>query len=161
MSELLVKICSNKIKSRDSIERHKLTPGLYHSGWNDAVKNARGHGISISAFGDTKDKLVLHPGHLGYNFDYYWGKNFWSSASCWDKNVSDKEITKANKELLLVGNELSQLGYTLWVVYVRGNDKGYLTTYPFDINNCIKEQLSYDRVLFVFDFYPNKYLIPD
>lgn len=40
------------------------------SAWSDAIREARSRGVSIAAFGDTHDKVVLHLGHLGYDFDY-------------------------------------------------------------------------------------------
>lgn len=71
MSQLLKQICAGKIQARDDYSKYVSTPDHDDSDWGDAVQEARCRGVPIAAFGDTKDKTVLHPGHLGYNFTYH------------------------------------------------------------------------------------------
>ena len=72
-SQLLQRICANKVASKDPNHPYVLTPAKDYC-WNDAIEEARDRGISIKTFGDTADKIVLHPGHLGYEFNYFWGR---------------------------------------------------------------------------------------
>ena len=87
----------------------------------------RGHGVPIAAFGDTLDKVVLHPGHLGYKFNYIWGAGKWY-GECWDVGVKDEEKRKANEQLWDVAQVLVELGYEVWLVLPFGDMKGYLST---------------------------------
>lgn len=122
-----------------------VTPNLNDPGWNDAVLEARDRGVPIAAFGDTADKIVIHPGHLGYGgFDYFWGHGHWSRESCWftDSKSSIDEgngqidhrvlanrrdtATHANQRLYHIGQLLAGV-VRVWMVHPSGNNKGYLS----------------------------------
>ncbi len=181
MAALLKEVCQSKIKSNDRRCCYCITP---NDGWYDAVDEARGHGISIKCFGDTLDKVVIHPGHMGYKFDYHWGKGEWTSQSCWEitirtydkyddmqvtyETVDSEIINKANFELVKFGTYLVSLGYCVWFVNISGDGKGHLSTTieNLEINsdpniilkNSLESYCERDKVLFVFNFNPNKYI---
>ncbi len=143
ISELLQRICTNKVARNDPVYRWNLTPD---EGWCDTVEEARERGISIKAFGDTHDKIVLHPGHLGYKFNYFWGQGTWSKRRCWDKDVKSDDREKANNELWVLARELTELKYVVWIVLPSGNEKGYLSTYIFEPNEW-QEYTGMDDIL--------------
>jgi hypothetical protein len=168
ISDLLKEICTGKVKAKDNFEKCCLTDAN-NGAWNDAIKEARGSGVSIKSFCDTQDKVVLHPGHLGYDFDYYWGRSYWSREDCWDINVNNIKREEANNKLWILMKELTQLQYEVWVVFPSGCDKGYLSTYLFDgeehkrfnsldelLHELPQPQLD-EMVLFVFGLDPELY----
>lgn len=158
MSHLLRQICQGKRNAGDNYSKYVSTPDHDDSDWNDAVQEARCRGVPIAAFGDTKDKTVLHPGHLGYNFTYHWGNGTWTSQTCWDYDDTDKdERKKGNDELTEIGKELIRLGYTVWVAQISGSGKGYLSTEVYPLEEEENNYNHEDRVLFVFDFNASKY----
>src|SRR3990170_6168789 len=119
MSILLRRVCRRKWNRDDPIYRFTITPSINDYCWNTAIKQSekgeRG-GISIKAFGDMWDKIVIHPGHLKYDFNYYWGRKDWGAKSCWNEKVTKETIIKANKQLDQLGRELCNLGYIVWSV---------------------------------------------
>lgn len=162
-SDLLKRICVGKIKAKDDVAQYTITHPN-NGDWYDAIEEARGRGVSIKAFGDTSDKVVLHPGHLGHEFDYFWGAGHWSSTNCWDEDA-DKE--KAHNELWAVAKELVELKYVVWIVLPSGNSKGYLSTKILkkaqwkkytSLDEILVDHGSQDAVLFVFKFNPQKYI---
>jgi hypothetical protein len=164
MSSLLNHIIRCKEEGEDKLHEYSVTPGADDPGWDDAVEEGRGHGIPIASFGDTMDKVVLHPGHLGYKFDYFWGRDFWSSDSCWDEETSERDLAKSNKALWQIARELHELKYQVWIVLPSGNGKGYLSTRVLESSEWMKyESLDElmdefhrtDVVLFVFGDLPD------
>lgn len=142
----------NRIKTKKKKRKYPytLTPG--YDLWS-TVEEARGYGVSIKSFGDTRDKLVFHPGMLKEwegKFDYYWGKGEWGSKSCWSK-TKDEDIIKANKFLIEIAVKLKK-DYKVGVMKVSGNAKGHLSCvlwtndFKFD-----EDQLESDLVLFIYD----------
>jgi hypothetical protein len=164
MSSLLNHIIRCKEEGEDKLHEYSVTPRADDPGWDDAVEDGRGHGIPIASFGDTMDKVVLHPGHLGYKFDYFWGRGHWSSESCWDKEASERDVVKSNKALWRIAHELRELKYFVWIVLPSGNDKGYLSTRVLESSEWMKftsldelmdEFQRTDVVLFVFGDLPD------
>ena len=150
-----------KYKSKDKIYYDHITADENDPGWMDAIKQARGRGISIKSFADTSDKFVLTPRHINYNFDYYWSRGYWSrgywsSQSCWNEKVPQYIINQANSELIDLGFILCQYCNDIKVCCISGRDKGYLSTQILsleevydDLNNG--NLWSDDLVLFVYD----------
>src|SRR5581483_7227693 len=154
-----IQICKGKIQAHDDYNKYSLTPDHDDEDWHDAVKEARGRGIPIAAFGDTKDKIVLHPGHLGYDFTYHWGRGDWTSEGCWDHNSHNKDtINKINDELREIGNKLINLGYVVWIAHISGSCKGYLSTNVYPLKEEERDDYANDVVLFVFGFNPSKHI---
>lgn len=146
MEEIVKKCFTNKLASNDTYNHYALTPDENDEGWRSAIVEARGYGIPIASFGDTRDKLVLHPGHLGYNFDYYWGNGSWSDSTCW--NEFTEEIGDAYDDLQEIGNFLEGTEkFTVSYCNVSGSCKGYLST-DF-LWGCRENEVS-DIVLFVY-----------
>jgi len=85
-STMIQKICtifSEKLKN--SACRHEpylITPEI---DCFNTIKEARGYGIPIDTFGDTSDKMVLTPNHLGFStkqFEYHWGNDCCTEDRC-------------------------------------------------------------------------------
>ena len=144
---LMNKILTGKIKADDKINRYSITPQADDYGWGDAIEEGRGYGIPIASFGDTSDKIVLHPGHLGYNFNYFWGKGSWGSGDCFYDIDYEKKL-QANNELASVGQYLIKMGYKVNVCSPSGSEKGYLSTELMEIEDI--ENNDNDFVLFVY-----------
>lgn len=152
----ILKIFHGKINSNDPFYQYNITPGI-DDGWYGAIFEARGYGIPIASFGDTSDKLVFHPGHLGYNFDYAWGNGSWTDRSCWNKKVDKTIISEANSRIFNIAKLLCKK-YKVHLVNVSGTCKGYLSTQLFESKNLednydvFKENnyLTDDLVLFVY-----------
>lgn len=119
-----------KLASEDPMEEYTITPSE-DDDWGDAVREARGHGIPIACFGDTSDKLVLHAGHLGHEFDYPWGREYWTDEAGWDDKVPKETKRTAMYELLLLARFLAPT-FPVKVLRVRGTGKGYLS-----YKNCL------------------------
>ena len=98
----------SKLRSNDIMYKYTLTTDEKDDGWIDAVEEVCHRGISIKSFGDTSDKYVFHPGHLGYDFYYFWGKGQWSNKTCWSNKVPDEICTEALEKLYIIGQELSK-----------------------------------------------------
>jgi hypothetical protein len=158
--KLLAWILKGKAEAKDPVFKYSITPDSDDGGWYDAVQEARDHGIPIASFGDTSDKQVLHPGHLGYKFDYFWGREFWSSSSCWDdEEAREKDKQKAHIALFKIAHILHKQGKKVWIVLPNGNDKGYLSTFVLtpdewtkvdSIDNLLDQYSREDVVLFCF-----------
>ena len=153
MSELLTQICAGKRRSNDNLNRYIFTPHYNNDGWHNPVSEPQELGFFIKALGDTRDKIVLHPGHLGYDFNYHWGRDptdLYTEEQCWDNKVNTNIKMKGDMELTEIGIEIINLGYEVWVAQVKASCQGRLRTKvsPFEeeIGN------TYERVLFVFDF---------
>lgn len=175
--QLLKKICQGKQKAKDRCYKYNITPDVDDENWCDAIFEARDRGIPIASFGDTRDKTVLHAGHFGYNFDYFWGRGTWGD-SCWTYSVKktkkyesdtseedcfdvdDETIIKGTNELVAVGKHLLTLGLQVWIVNVSGSGKGHLSTIPNYLTADFEykyEHFNQDYVLFVFNFNPEDY----
>jgi hypothetical protein len=126
-------------------------------GWGDAIEEARGYGISIKSFSSTADKIVIHPGNMyqlspfpKYNFNYFWGdEQSWSSESCWGKE-NNETIIKANKSLLKLGKFMrDNFEWKVNCLSIRGNGKGYLSSYLADLDDIGDDEYENDIVLFI------------
>lgn len=108
--------------------------------WSDAVLEARDHGISIRAFGNTRNKTVIHPGYMGVPFNYYWGKGSWSSESCFDDEVCYEERVNANTrlyslaQLITEGSEEKKCSIRVRFVKILGSGKGHLSNILLRVN---------------------------
>ena len=150
------KILLGKLNADDIQYPYFVTPPIDDDGWTEAVEEARGYGISIASFGDTSDKIVLHPGHLGYKFNYYWGNGSWGDSPCFYEEDIDI-IFEANNILISIGIGLIQKGYRIEFCSPSGTVKGYLSTKFFDftiddLDNLdeLNVDFSKDFVLFVY-----------
>ena len=151
MKDKLKKLFKNKLKSEDKINEYDTTPSA-NEGWNNAVKEAKGYGIPISSFGDTEDKMVFHPGHLGYDFNYHWGEEKWTNEDCWEEHVDKETKIKALKELLELGIELNDR-FDVDFLYVSGTKKGYLSSRLYTIDEIESDNFpddEYEYVMFVY-----------
>ena len=150
----IINIFNGKLKSGDERDLYSKTPHPYSFEWQNTIKEARGGGIKVAAFGDTKDKLVLHPGHLGYPFDYSWGRGMWG-GDCWD--ATREQISEANARIFDIAKKLSE-HYSTYLVNVSGTGKGYLSTELFDATLADttfeefaeKKRIGSDLVIFVY-----------
>lgn len=168
--DLVIEICKNKIKFDDNKFDYSITPEIDYCGWSDAIFEARGYGIPVYSFCDTRDKVVLHPGHLDYDFDYELGKATWSDKM-WKNDIDDKIREEALNKLFLISKYLINK-YKIWIVYPDSDSKGYLNTIikefseftTFDeFKNRPRTYYSMWRdipnvVLFVFGFDPEEWL---
>ena len=119
-----------RIRVGEKFNRYNVTPPAYD--FYGAVEEARGFGIPIASFGNTRDKIVIHPGHLGYNFNYFWGQGHWASASCWDVS-QDSETEERQNDASRFLDALAlylqkERRMKVWRVWPSGNDKGHLST---------------------------------
>lgn len=122
MSILLQKILAGKLRSgderdEDAILKCDIDKFVLH----DAIKEARGRGISINCYGDTCNKIVLTPAHLEHDYNYTlnetWGDITYDIPN--EKEVCDQMYT--------IGLELSKT-YTVWAVWPDVCGKGYVGT---------------------------------
>lgn len=134
-------IFEHKLNTTTRSYPYDHTPHLLEY-WNGTLQEAQGHGISISSFGDTSDKIVLHPGHLGYIYNYYWGDGYWGDTSCWNL-TSEDIIYKANQELYNLGLNLNKT-YTVWLFHPSGSSQGHLHSFYYDFH---KLPNSYDEFI--------------
>ena len=139
-------IITNKKIANDIYHKYCTTPDVNEGDWNDAVLEARGHGIPIASFGDTLDKIVLHAGHLKYKFDYMFGRDTWGD-DMWEEVTNDDKKKKVRERLLNIGKQLLEK-YTIYAVTIHGSCKGYLST-TFNLINKDTELENFD-VLFVY-----------
>lgn len=126
--ELFIQLLKGKLEAKDKYYPYSLTPD--GDEFDDAVYEARDHGIPIASFGDTKDKMVFHPGHLGYTFKYYWGNESWGDNSCWDDETPEEKINEVNKSLFAIVPYFNH--HEVKLCDVGGSCKGYLSTNVYD-----------------------------
>jgi len=152
-TDFVKNILKNKNDANDYINRFAITPEIDDYGWYDAIYEARECGIPHASFGDTSDKKVITPYHLGYtHFEYHWSHS-WTSQPCWVDADAD-EVIKANKELIEFATILNHNGYKVYIVHPSGCGKGYLSTrlYTIESYNDDDDEWKYesDLVLFVY-----------
>ena len=141
------------LKNTFRIYEFSITPPKSHPSWKDVIFEARGRGIPIASFGNTQDKIVIHPGNIHeiidcdtYDFSYFWGEGIWGSQDCWSEKESPKRRKQARFLLDLLKDYLER-ELKLKVLYCipKGNEKGYLSTI---VSENIEE--NDNAVLFVF-----------
>ena len=158
VEQLLKKICQGKEEAGDEYYKYNITPDIDDGGWHDNFLRESGNGLPVGCFGDTPDKIVLHPGHLDYDFDYKWGRGSWCDY-CW--YTEDREtIIKGTNILITVGKYLLTLGYVVWIVNVSDNVKDHSLPDLTLLTNDFEYKYRYpwiDIVLFVFHFNHEKY----
>jgi len=143
-------ILLNKLKDKCPVYKNHVTADE-DDGWDDAIKQARGYGISIKSFGDTcgiQTKFVVTPAHLGYSFDYSWGLGSYG-YDCWDRGklifyddkppkrvggVSIETINKANSELFEFCDEIKSYCKYINICKVGGDERGYLRSRLINFN---------------------------
>jgi len=133
-----LKICLKRQK-KDNYPRYKrvLTPGIDE--WEGDIEEARGHGESIKCCGNTNDKYVLDPSHLGYAYDNIWAKGSWGEDACW-KDIKDDVIArKAVDELVSLGRLMVAAKVHLFVC--SGNNKGHTSVKVFDLKNTPENEI--------------------
>ncbi len=117
-----------RVCKHEPFEAHVVVGNMRDYDWYDAVLEARDHGVPIALFGNTRDKIVITPRHLGHHkFAYTWGTGQWTSESCWPEWVSEEKRIAVNRHLLHMGEVLSKF-HNVYLVRVSGNEKGYLST---------------------------------
>jgi hypothetical protein len=157
IDELTLKtVLKNKFDSDDNIEPYCITPEINDYIWTSNIKGTKHNktGIPIECYGDTKDKIVLTPAHLGAPFTYWFERKKCNDVF-WDKKCLINVIDKYNEKLLNIGYELVEKGYIVWLCNIHDLGKGNITSLLYDLT---KTKLSYndfqldsvDCVLFVF-----------
>jgi len=146
----LAEIFENKQNSCNDKNIYYITPDNFK--WQADIYEARGHGHPIACYGDTSDKFVLTPQHLGYNTFSYSSKEW--GIQGWDSDTNSELIEKGNKEIYEIGLELAKK-YKVWLVSVNITYKGYtsntiLELPDFDIKKLIDINAD-NLVLFVFE----------
>src|SRR4051794_21518533 len=93
----ITQILDRKRSSNDQRSPYIITPPP--NKWKRILRDGNfEQSLFIEALGDTSDKIVIHPGHFGWSFDYAWGRDLWSSETCWD-NDQEKKLFKTTDEL--------------------------------------------------------------
>jgi len=95
--------------------------------WNDAIYEAREHGIPLSSFCDTLDKFVITPADLGYGFDYIFADDNWGCADACYKDMILADKIKAYDELVDIAKILNKKCHVS-AVFIDGDGRGYLVT---------------------------------
>lgn len=110
-----------------------ITPDLADVASCDTVYECRGRGIPAATFFDSSDKVVLHCGHLGYEFNYFDGDG--SSMECvhWKKGVDDDYRDNAIKDLLKCGLYLSMKGFNVQIACLEYDCKGRIEFTSYDM----------------------------
>lgn len=138
-----------QIREQDYVRCYCLTPSIESINSAEAIDEGRGYGIPIATFGHTRDKLVIHPGHFGFNYDYFWGskRGGWSESSCWDKSETDDHKKEASRQLFQVAQHATKRNIDVWCVAPCGTCKGYLVSSAWRFDG---KEFSDGVVLFVF-----------
>lgn len=130
VSDRLKKAIQSKLESNDPIFYHYLTPSFDEFEAAQAIYEAREYGISIRAFGDTKDKVVITPKNLGFYYSYTPREGIWGDS---DYNWDDLE--NANKEMFYLAQEIIKLGFKVWMVSDDMDGRGYIDTAILDVDD--------------------------
>lgn len=146
-TDVLARALKGKLAARDERRIFSITPHHANPAWSFKLAGFGKGGIPVEAFGDTRDKLVFHMGHLGYKYDYFWGRNDYSGNSCW-YDTDDKKAV-AMSDLSNLARCLNAIGVVVWLAAVDGDSRGNLRTevYSGDVSYDCR---NVDTVLFAF-----------
>lgn len=140
-------LCSKTL----NVAKYVVTPDEDSSDWCLALVEARGYGIPVACYGDTRDKFVITPNNLGYiYFDYPFGRREWSDR-CWDDSTKPEMILEANTELIELARFLMSYARTS-ICEVDGCCKGRVTAEFHDPIHC-KPSSKKEFVVFVYGDY--------
>ena len=155
-SDKITQILDRKRSSDDTRSLCIITPPP--DKWNRIHRDSD---FYMEAFGDTSDKIVIHPGHFGWPFDYTWGRGLWSSETCWNNEQNNKMFQTTDerirysesqaKEFYQFAKTLRHMGNRVKVLCMDGGDKRSLDCELTESLKIIKERWSdADIVLFVY-----------
>ena len=131
-------------------ESHIVDLKFFETGTGGAIKEARGYGTSCQLFGDTRDKFVVHPGHLGCKeFTYRFENDSW--GECYHVSASFETMVAMNERLWSVGCAFRTLGFEVYIIGISCDGKGYLNVYDTKVEIAeypLTEE--HESVLFVY-----------
>lgn len=143
-----------KVKYLETQERsHIVDLKFFKTEDCGSIEEARSSGISYKLLCDTRDKFVIHPGHLGCEeFDYPFEKGSWGDCS---GGLSSKIIRAMSERIVGVGRAFKELGFECYLIGLNCDGKGYLSLDGVEVVNQGKINLDEypldrDVVLFVY-----------
>jgi hypothetical protein len=128
ISDNLKLAIKNKLESKDHFFKYILTPSIEDLESAQSIYEAREDGISIYSFGDTSDKVVITPAHLGYKYSYTAKDGVWGDSD-YDSDLEEEEV---NKKMFYLAKEIINLGYKVWMVDDNIDGRGYLNAVVLD-----------------------------